>query len=331
MKIYIITHGDKKLGLGHVIRCLSLYQAFETEGYQPIFIAPAETADTDLMGKTNHLSLDWLHNPKKLFVIIKNADIVIFDSPLAPFSFYKKISSICKIPVFIDDTKRFIYPRSIVINRTIYAEKLNYPQKKDVVYLLGTQYLPLTKAFWYVPQINIRNKIEKILITFGGSDPKEMTGIVLKHLIKEYPHMEKIVLVGRASNNFTSLIKIKDTCTKFYDHPTGEELKNLMLDADIAISAGGQTLFELARIGVPTIAIQIVDNQRLNIKGLTKAGFTEYAGNNIHIALKNLDKLMVKLANKKIRKKKSDIGRNLIDGYGSVRITNFLLGMNARI
>ena len=46
-----------------------------------------------------------------------------------------------------------------------------------------------------------------------------------------------------------------------------------MLEADIAVSAGGQTLFELARVGTPTAAVCVADNQINNLRGFTKLGF----------------------------------------------------------
>ena len=51
-----------------------------------------------------------------------------------------------------------------------------------------------------------------------------------------------------------------------------------MLESDIAISAAGQTTYELARISLPTIMIKVAKNQDLNIKGWLNHGFCEYAG-----------------------------------------------------
>ncbi len=50
-------------------------------------------------------------------------------------------------------------------------------------------------------------------------------------------------------------------------------MKNAMIKCDIAISAAGQTLFELARIGVPTYAVQVAENQTLNMLSWKKCNF----------------------------------------------------------
>jgi UDP-2,4-diacetamido-2,4,6-trideoxy-beta-L-altropyranose hydrolase len=45
-----------------------------------------------------------------------------------------------------------------------------------------------------------------------------------------------------------------------------------MLSVDLAITAGGQTTYELARCGVPMIMIEVVSNQRGNIRGFNELG-----------------------------------------------------------
>ena len=66
----------------------------------------------------------------------------------------------------------------------------------------------------------------------------------------------------------------------------------------------------------------------MNINDLNKTNFIEYAGQwndkNIYDKIK---KLIDGLQGSDIRREKMKIGRNLIDGYGSVRIVNYLLGL----
>ena len=50
---------------------------------------------------------------------------------------------------------------------------------------------------------------------------------------------------------------------------------NLMLKSDICISGGGQTTYELARVGVPTIGICLAENQKNNLMGWKSLGFIE--------------------------------------------------------
>lgn len=330
MKVIFITEGNTKLGLGHIFSCLSLYQAFKVENCQVKIVAFGDKSVDDILSSVSYLKMNWLDkkNENKLHKIIKDADIVVIDSILAKEYLYKKISLWVKVPVFIDYGNRGAYPRGIIINRTIFAEKIKYIRNKNNIYLLGTKYFPLTKAFWYVGDKIIRDDVKDILITFGGSDLREMTTKILNYFIENHPNFNKLVVIGKGFVNQTSAKFPKDKNTKFKYYPNGEEIKKIMLNSDVAVSAGGQTLFELARVGTATIAVKVADNQLYNINGLEKVGFIDFAGNwNDNKIFVKIRKFLKNLENRKIREKKMEIGRNLIDGYGSVRIANFVLGV----
>lgn len=327
MKVLIITEGSTDLGLGHVIRCISLQQAFESEGAQTMFFLNGNNAAESLIRAIPHNSFNWIKEQNKLLKRIKEFDIVILDSLIVKNDLANKLSNESKIFVFLNDIKRFDLPKGIIINRTVGAEKLKYPKKKGYIYLLGSKYLPLTKAFWYSPQKKISKNIESIMITFGGTDHRDFTPTLLKFFSDKYKSMNKIIIIGTGFENTEELRHLKDSNTQLYYYPSGETMKNIMLDADIAISAGGQTLFELARIGVPTISILTAENQKGNIESLTNANFLKHAGSwddkNI---LHKTEQLIDFFKPKDIRKKYSTAGLSLIDGYGSVRIANFVLG-----
>lgn len=51
-----------------------------------------------------------------------------------------------------------------------------------------------------------------------------------------------------------------------------DDLAPLMREADLVVSAAGITLYELCAVGVPTVAVPIVDNQLANALGFAKRG-----------------------------------------------------------
>ena len=101
-----------------------------------------------------HRKLDWLKNREYIFSQLKNVDIAVIDSYLADLDFYKKVSQVVKTPVYIDDYKRLNYPRGIVVNPSIYGDKIKYPKKDNVKYILGKDYIILRREFWNVPEKN---------------------------------------------------------------------------------------------------------------------------------------------------------------------------------
>ena len=326
MKVFIITEGEKNIGFGHITRCLSLYQAFEERGIKPKFIINGDNDIKYLLKRVNYQIFNWLDEKNKLYEIVKYGDIAIIDSYLADISVYNILSDLVKLSVYMDDNKRLDYPKGIVVNGSIYSEELNYPHRNGVTYLLGTKYTPLRKEFWEVPEKKIKEKIENIMVTFGGDDARNMTPKILAFLNEKYPNLIKNVIIGRAFQNIDEIKKYADKNTNLIYYPDAEKMKEIMLESDIAISAGGQTTYELARVGTPTIALLLAKNQENNIKELEKIQFIINLGwwNNISIQ-DNILNSIIQINGENIRKEKGQNGRKCINGHGSLSIVNYLI------
>jgi len=323
MKVFIITEGSKNVGFGHITRCLSLNQAFEVRKITPALIINGDNTIKDLLKGVNYQVINWLDEKSRLFKKVKDADIAIIDSYLADISFYNTLSDLVRLAVYIDDNKRLDYPKGVVVNGSIHAEELNYSKKDGIKYLLGHKYIPLRKEFWKVPEKKIKGKIESIMITFGGDDVRNMTPKILEFLRENYPELKKNVIVGKAFQNIGEIKKNADKNTNVIYYPDVNKIKKVMLESDIAISAGGQTLYELARVGIPAIGICVAENQLRNVKGWEKTGFLEYVGwYNRDDILEKIKDAVECLKDVKVRKSKSKIAKKIVDGKGNLRIVD---------
>ena len=326
MKVFMLTEGGDRIGFGHIARCLSICQAFEADGIMPEFVVNGDASIDDVLKNSRYKRFNWLEHKKAVLASIKDSDIVVVDSYLADVDFYREVSDSVRIPVYIDDNKRIEYPKGVVVNGAVSAEMLRYPAGGDIIYLLGPDYIPLRKDFWNVPDRKIREKIERIMITFGGDDAGNMTPSVLRLLSGRYPHVIKTVIIGRGYRNAEEIKAAADERTELIYFPGAEGMKSVMIESDIAICAGGQTLYELARVGVPAVVVVVADNQLNNARGWQQAGFIKYAGlwedgmlpDNICAALDQLE-------DADRRKKMSQTGRALVDGKGAKRIVDSLI------
>ena len=322
MQVTILTEGGKDIGYGHITRCTSIYQAFEEIGIQSQLIVNGdETIEYLLKGK-NYKVFNWLNN-EELFEILENSNIVFIDSYLAKYDIYERISEQVETSVYFDDDLRIDYPKGFVLNGAILAEQMPYPKKEGITYLLGAQYAPLRKEFWDTPVKLIRREIETLMVTFGGSDMCNVTPRIQKLLNDTYPDLRKKIILTRCFANISVIEKLRDKNTELIYEPDANELHEVMQESDIAISAGGQTLYELARVGVPTIGICIAKNQLQNVNGWSKSGLLEYIGwYNDENLLNNLRDAISKLTPYKERLTRSEKSRNYINGRGCKRIIN---------
>lgn len=326
MKVSIVTEGFYHTGYGHITRCLSLYQAFEERNIFPTLYINGDDKCKSFIPGARYEIFDWLNNQDELISKIKASEIVFIDSYLAPLDLYKRISASSTYPVYIDDNIRLDYPEGAVLNGSINAEQLGYPNKLGTTYLLGPKYIPLRKDFWQGREKIIKSDIQSVLITFGGQDLGNLTPRMLRLLVRNQPELNKKIIVGSGFKNLDLIIEAKDDQTEIYRSPSSAEMLQLMYESDIAISAAGQTIYELARVGVPTIAISVAENQKNNLTGWIKEEFLTSDFNYETVNLEN--RLLVVFNNYKkrdVRVKLSAIGRKKVDGLGARRVVQSIL------
>src|SRR4030095_10918806 len=101
-------------------------------------------------------------------------------------------------------------------------------------------------------------------------------------------------------------------------HRTPEDMRSLMLAADVALCAGGQTLYELAATSTPALAIRTAANQTANLAAFNAAGIARWMGDagdpmlddGIVVALQGL------LRDPEARVEMGNRGRAAVDGRG---------------
>lgn len=324
MNVIILTEGGQNIGFGHLTRCLSLYQTFETRKHNPWFIVNGDDSIKDILKDKTFKIFNWIKEKTELIQKIEKTDVVIVDSYLAELDIYKEVSNNAALAAFLDDTYRLHYPPGIIINWNINAKKSGYPNNPNISYLLGAKYISLRKAFWTVEEKEIRTNVNSIMVTFGGDDSKNLTPKILEFLNSHYPKLKKNIIIGQAFNNIADIREVADNNTYLIKSPDDKGMKNVMIESDLAISSGGQTLYELARVGVPTVTIAVAENQVDNITAWEKTGFIEGAGSwkdeNLmnHLAVKFQQLLPFER-----RSQSAKAGQRLVPGNGANRIVDF--------
>lgn len=325
MKVIIVTEGGHDMGFGHLTRCLSLYQAFEVMGHKVRFIINGDSSIENHLEGKKYVSINWLQQNAELLSHLKDIDVVVVDSYLAGIDIYKKISNKVKIAVYLDDTRQLNYPPGVVVNWSITAKSRDYPKKANMFYLLGPEYISLRKAFWNVERKKIKPKVNRVMVTFGGDDSKNLTPKVLGFLTRHYPMLEKNVVIGSAYKNINEIESVVDGNTHLIHSLDDQGMKDVMLESDAAISSGGQTLYELACIGVPTVAVAVADNQQNNVRGWEETGFIENAGywtdpNLISVLSAKFRRFM----DFERRVRSAEVGRKQVPQNGAERIIRFI-------
>lgn len=309
MKLSILTEANKRTGFGHVIRCCSIYEEF-LQNNIPVELFIDTEDEIKLFNDIHYKKLNWLSD---LFDI--ESDIILVDSYSLSKKNWDNLEKKSKMLIYINDDNVDIYSKNITSLRFAIEAK-NFHNKKQ---LFGIKYFPIRKNLQNISQIKSNN----ILVMFGGTDIRELS-IKLLPLYKKYPNFNFNIIT--ANETIFEKIPKQDNIITFLN-PNWNELAKLMANAYIAISSGGTILYELAYLSIPTIAISVIDNQEKGIAEFVKKGFIDRY---LHYKNKNLlDEIDLSLINfiqnYKFYHKKAQIGKKLIDGYGSSRIVQDIL------
>lgn len=332
--------GNKTIGLGHIMRCLSIADAMRDIGLESAFVT-ADKSMSELLESRGYgnieLHTDYRNTDDELITLFEQiefaeADGIVVDSYFATDNYLKTLSQ-KKRTVCIDDYLR-IRPVDAIINYNVYADANAYCAERDESVpklILGPSFAPLRSMFQNISPIAIKEKAEKILFLAGGSDPEH---VALKFVSKLKDYEDKFkytIVVGSMSDDYEAIKEMGDV---FGDRinvlRNVTDMNRLMLDSDIAISAAGSTLYELCVCGVPTINYVIADNQTLAARCFEEKGAMIYGGDlretedfcgQIYSLLSNLS------MDKMLRKNLSVKARSLVDGNGAVRIAKELEGI----
>jgi UDP-2,4-diacetamido-2,4,6-trideoxy-beta-L-altropyranose hydrolase len=275
MKVCIVTEGTAKTGYGHLTRCLAIHQGFEEKNIFPTFIANCDEGGKQALKDIKIENIDWVADTELLLKMLHRSDITIIDSYIADLSLYMKVSAGTKRCVYLDDTQRLQYPPGVIINGAVGAEDLSYQKSNGYDLLLGLEYTPLRKEFWE-NNVNAGPKSKTdVLVTIGAQDYDEISIKVLEVLLKRFPQYSYHVVLGfhDFGEKLTSFQKNKGVT--FYKSLNASEMRDLMFICWLAVSAAGQTTYELARCGVAMVLIQVADNQLGNIQGWSKKGLIQ--------------------------------------------------------
>lgn len=340
MMFYIRADANSMIGSGHVMRCLSIAHALLSRGVDTTFIT-ADRNSEELISRNGFsiicLDSDWNDLEEELqkleeIILINRIDQMLIDSYYVTERYLEHLGKMIKI-VYIDDINKFIYPVDILINYNIYADRLINKEEYDhnrVKLLLGCEYTPLREEFRGKRTI-IKEKVSNILITTGGADTYNAAGNLLQFLYStdQYSEINFHVVIGCFHQHKEKLEILAANFHNIILHYQVTEMSKLMVECDIAISAGGSTLYELCACAIPTISFSYADNQLDSVREFHKREIIYYAGDIradkdtcINHIVQRLHQLMTSAA---LRKNVSVRMSALVDGLGTTRIINEII------
>lgn len=331
--LYIRADMNDKIASGHIMRCLSIADAAERGGEKTTFILADDQA-APLLEKRGHkyiiLHTRWNDMDAELPVLKKEVEkhqirSLLIDSYQITENYLRELSEVTKT-FYIDDLNAFYYPVNGIICYANYWEEFGYPQTyKDTELYLGPQYIPLRKEFCNCKKKYIAPLVNNLLLMSGGSDPYQILPQILEQIEKEtYQRID--VICGIYNTDYDRLKEKYQSDKNIFVHKAVDDIEIYMKQADLAVSAGGMTLYELCAVGTPAISYAIADNQRNNVRKFQEDSIIDYAGDaRKEDVVSNIVRFICSSReNEKLRLERSKKMQSFVDGKGAERIADIL-------
>ena len=250
-------------------------------------------------------------------------DFFLADSYFVTAEYFRKVREWMPVGC-LDDKCLSGFPLDLWINYNIFAEASLYPDTGAEL-LLGTEYAPLREEFAGI-SYKIREKASRVLVTTGGSDRYGLAGRFVEKALADArtAALEYCIVSGVYNVHLEELRALERR------HPNVEircnvpDMQRLMQDSDMAVTAGGSTMYELSAVGVPMACFSFVDNQERIVEGFTRRGLVCFGGNYLtqgEAMLEGAVEGIARLAaDAGLRAEYSGKLRNLVDGQGAMRI-----------
>ena len=268
-KVIFRVDGSPQIGLGHLVRCIALAHMLRNN-FQIAFFCKEIPEQLKKELSENQFSFENIKEETIFLSQIKPHDIVVCDGYFFDTSYQKQIKTRGAKLVCIDDLHDQFYVADLIINHAPGIKPDDYKAQNYTQYALGPEYALLRPAFLEQAKKkrNI-NKIESVLICFGGSDYRNLTASTLKIVVGCKIFKKVIIFTGSAYNYLESLNLLvkKDLRIVHYSDVGEKQMLSIMLESDIAIIPASGLIFEVLASGCYVITGHYVDNQKAIYEG----------------------------------------------------------------
>lgn len=357
MRIAFRTDSSIDIGVGHVMRCLTLADSLQLNDADILFITrqhqgninnlilekgykvyglPSNTTNMSTQSNNKEqnpysewLGVPWQEDAKQTKKILSEfePELLIVDHYAINYKWELEVNSSCNYLMVIDDLADRKHSCDILLDQTHGRSSIDYQLivPKDCLLLLGSEYALLRAEFlqWREQSLEsrINPELNQLIISLGGSDKDNITGQIIEALSECIlpAELNIIIVMGFNAPHIDNVLQlVKNLPCNTQILQNISNMAELMSNSDLAIGAAGTTSWERCCLGLPTLLIVMADNQRKIADTLERCGAGIMIPNPVK---KNLKNIMSGLTNK-VMNTLSLNSSELIDGSGTERVVS---------
>ena len=307
MKVLLRVDASIQIGIGHVMRCLTLAEALRLRGASCSFICrdhPGNLIDLikeqgfnvhrlplDLSWKPlrvddaygEWLGAEWEVDAKQTRVVGCETvfDWLVVDHYALDARWERALAQHNQKIMVIDDLADRPHVCDLLLDQTFGRYAFEYhpfvPEACRV--LCGSEYALLRPEFAAMRHYSMQRReqpvLHELLISMGGIDKDNVTGQVLRALRSSpLPVDCRITVVMGATAPWLRGVQAQAQNMPWLTRVMVGvgNMAQLMGDSDFAIGAAGATSWERCCLGIPTVILLLAENQRKIAEALTQSG-----------------------------------------------------------
>lgn len=337
MNIALRCDGTTALGLGHVTECLALARSLaERVRGRITFLMQRGSPGATLASGAGYdcVLLDPAAQDRELAAWLREQapDMLIVNLPNRPASYYQRLMAAVPHMVAIFDDGR---DHNGLAHQVVdYAVDQRWPADglDNAAALLGPQFALLDEAFRKetAQPRDVPELCRRLLVTQGGSDPFHLTVKVVQALARLPVKQDVVVVLGAAAE--PALVQKVESLIPLLPFSCRPELavepvrfRALMQEADLAVTAAGNTLYELCALGVPALVVAHHPRHQAVAEAFARHGAVRSCGIGTMVSIEQIaENVRSLLDDAPARRNLSRRGWELVDGLGCVRVASAL-------
>jgi spore coat polysaccharide biosynthesis predicted glycosyltransferase SpsG len=311
-KILYKVEGSEKIGMGHVFRSFFLLQKLKKK-YDVIIFTENKSKSEEFFKKKHFKLITYskINQYKifKKFIINLKIDKFINDTIFIDkkiYTFLKQSSCKC----YFLDTK------NIKANKMIYCINTFIKTKqKHINYYFGLKYIIKDPSLRVKKNYKL-DKSVRVLLHFGGTDERRLN-IKLIDILYEVKNIKRLtIILGPALTYNPNKIyqNLKKFKSNFKVHNYPKKLSTIYNRSDLAITTGGNTMFNFCYMNQKNISISANKLEEINCKKMQNLNLTNYYGHYTDINKKKF----IQFYNKTLLENKKNKIKLIVDGVKEI-------------
>jgi UDP-2,4-diacetamido-2,4,6-trideoxy-beta-L-altropyranose hydrolase len=332
-KILIRADASVEMGTGHVMRCLALAQAWQDEGGDVIF-AMAESTPAVLARladeRRDAIPMQVVAGSSRdacrtIEIAQKHrARWIVADGHSFGASYQSSIKAAGLNLLCVDENAEAAhFFADLVLNQNLHANESFYQARESTTkLLLGPKFALLRREFrkWRGWRRHIPPVAQRLLVTTGGSDPRNLSALVIDALRHQKIEGLEVKVLAGGSNPRIESLRVGETRGVYKLEVDAYNIPELMAWADFAVSSAGSTCWEFCMLELPAIVIDAAGNQTALAQEIDRRGIA------LHLPLAKVtihavaEKIELLANSSDLRSSMSRRAAELVDGRGGERV-----------